>query len=365
MNGALGFTFLITIYTGSTSALNSILRKHPLSTSHHAKRSRIDPICLSLSFTQVSELKTFSAPTQIKQKSMILSPIKKRPLVSIIIPTYNCSRYLPETVRSVIAQTYTNWELIIVDDGSSDDTRKVCDEFLSNQHITYHFRNNAGVSAARNYGYSIAKGDLIAYLDSDDLWEPGNLKDKIEYLERHQQVGLVHGDMQVIDSSSKPTGDVLSGREGAILEDLLLWNGTNIPGPSSILVRREAIDAIGGFDPELSTAADQDFFFRCASMFLVGRVNKVSGSYRVHEDNMHKNIALMERDHIYVYQKARSSGLFHSWAFRQKCFSNLYLILAGSWWVNGNDKQRGLYFLFKSIAAYPPNTLQVFKKLLK
>lgn len=168
--------------------------------------------------------------------------------------------------------------------------------------------------------------------------------------------------MAVIDELSKKTGEVFQGKEGWILNSLLSWNGTNIPAPSSILVKREVVEKIGGFDTRLSTAADQEFFFRVAAEYRVVRVAEPLGLYRVHGGNMHQNIALMERDHIMAYKIARENKLFHSGAFRRKCFAKLYLILAGSWWNEGKSKRRGLNFLLRSFFTHPG---PVIKRMLR
>jgi GT2 family glycosyltransferase len=169
--------------------------------------------------------------------------------------------------------------------------------------------------------------------------------------------------MQIIDEHSIPKEAVLKGNEGNILDDILLWEKCNVPSPSSILVRREVYKTAGGFDPHLSTAADQDFFLRVAGKFKIGRIQLVLGYYREHNHNMHKNVALMEKDHIYVYKKAEKNNYFKSFFFKQLCFSNLYLILAGSWWKNGNNKLRAVYFLIKSFTVYPPNFYKILAKV--
>jgi len=178
------------------------------------------------------------------------------PLISIIIPVYNGEKYLAETIDSVIKQTYTNWELLIVNDGSTDNTKKVIQSFLSSKggsasggkdnRVHYIFQKNAGVSAARNKGYQLSKGVFIAFLDADDLWLPDNLAQKSDYFSQKSSSALVHADMEVIDHNTKRTGIVYKGKEGNILKDLLLWNGCCIPAPSSILVKREVMETVGG-----------------------------------------------------------------------------------------------------------------------
>jgi glycosyltransferase involved in cell wall biosynthesis len=284
------------------------------------------------------------------------------PQVSVIIPAYNAGKYFAETVNSVLAQSFTDIEIIICDDGSTDNTASLAKSF-SDARVKYKYQKNAGVSAARNNGAEIATGKYLAFLDSDDLFHRENISRKVTLLESNSSVSMVFADCDVVDGHSKVTGEKLIGKDENLLEDLLLWNGTVIPGPSSILITREAFEKSGGFDPVFSTAADQDFFFRIAHKYKCARIPEVLTSYRKHDSNMHMNIQLMEHDHIGVYKKAAKAGMFKSDSFQKKCFGNLYLILAGSWWVNGKNKTRAFKFMRKAVANNPRLIFKLFGKL--
>lgn len=285
------------------------------------------------------------------------------PTVSVIIPAYNAGKFLGETVRSVLTQSYTDFEIVICDDGSTDNTAEVAQSF-SDARVKYIRHTNIGVSATRNNGAKNSSGKFLAFLDADDIFYRDNLAKKAEALEKNPAAGMAFADCDVIDGDGKKTGEVLTGKSEDILRHLLLWNGTVIPGPSSILVTREAFEKVNGFDTQFSTAADQDFFFRVAHRFPCVRVSEVLTAYRKHGSNMHMNIALMERDHTGVYEKAATNGLFSSASFRRKCFGNLYLILAGSWWVNGKNKPRGFKFMRKAVAKNPALIFKLFGKLV-
>ncbi len=283
-------------------------------------------------------------------------------LVSIIIPAYNAQKYIRETIQSVLDQTYSNWELIIVNDGSNDNTEEIVERF-NDPRLRYFKQPNAGVSTSRNNGLEMSKGEYIAFLDADDIWLPDNLSEKITFLEHHQDCGLVHGDTQVINEKSEKQKIIYQGKSGWILDDLLLWNGCCIPAPSSILIQRNIIKKTGNWDPQLSTAADQEFFFRVAKNFKIGRIPKVLSLYREHTENMHLNIDRLEKEYILTYIKAEKYGLFKSYIFKKKCFSNLYFIIAGSWWVNENNKVRGIYFIVKALLTYPPFLIKLIAKI--
>ncbi|MFH2141736.1 MAG: glycosyltransferase [Bacteroidota bacterium] len=283
-------------------------------------------------------------------------------MVSVIIPVYNGEKYISETIQSVISQTYTDWELIVVNDGSTDNTLKIVEQYCQkDKRIKLIDKINEGVSVARNTGYLSSKGDFLAFLDADDKWHEKNLSKKIEFLKTNSEIGLIHADMQFIDESSNIKRECYSGKEGNILKSLLLWDGTNIPSPSSILVRREVIQIVGLFDTDLSTAADQEFFFRVASKYKIARIPRVLGFYRFHSTNMHKNIALMEKDHHLAFIKAKNNKLFHSFWFQRRCFSNLFLIIGASWW--SSDKLKSIKWLIKAVLHYPFNIFIVFKKM--
>jgi glycosyltransferase involved in cell wall biosynthesis len=275
-------------------------------------------------------------------------------LVSVIIPAYNAAAFLAETIQSVLAQTYPHFELIVVNDGSTDDTLRIAESFLSDTRVRCISITNAGVSAARNAGFAQSKGSLVAFLDADDVWLPDNLLCKVNLLAHHPEAVLAHAPVENIEANSQRTGVINAGKDGKVLHDLLSWKHTVVPGPSSILVRRTAIEEVNGFDEALSTAADQDIFFRLAETGAFSMCNEVLSLYRLHPNNMHRNITRMESDHLQVYRKAAMRNAFGSKAFKQRCFSNLYLILAGSWWKNGGNKPRALWFMMRAVLIHPP-----------
>jgi glycosyltransferase involved in cell wall biosynthesis len=288
------------------------------------------------------------------------------PLVSVIIPAYKAGNYLRETVQSVQNQTYEHFELLIIDDGSPDDQAKtVADLVAKDTRIQYIKQENGGVASARNNGYHLSKGAFLAFLDADDIWLADNLASKIEKFATDEAFGLVHSDKAIIDEHSQLTGAIKHGKEGHLLDDLLAWNGTCIPTPSSILVKREVLEKVGLFDLKLSNAADQEFFFRVAHQYKIGRVARVTWRYRIHSNNMHSNIPVMEHDALRAYYLAEKNQLFKSKSFRNQCFSNMYLIMGASWWGDGNNKSQGIKYLLKAIWTYPPNIKKVFQKFTK
>jgi glycosyltransferase involved in cell wall biosynthesis len=208
----------------------------------------------------------------------------------------------------------------------------------------------------------ISTGKYVAFLDSDDVWLSNNLELKIKKLESGN-FGLVHSDAMLIDECSQTKDGVLTGEEGELLDSLLLWNSAQVPGPSSILVKRKVIEEIGLFDINLSTAADKEFFIRIAAKYSFGRVGQITWKYRIHSQNMHNNLPLMEHDVLYMYEKASRMNLFRDQQFERKCYSNMYMILAKSWIGNGKNLKKGFYFLIKSIRSNPAILIKTLRQI--
>lgn len=191
------------------------------------------------------------------------------PQVSVIIPTYNRAWILPEAVDSVLAQDYPAFELIVVDDGSSDDTVDVLAAYRDR--LTLIRRQNRGVSAARNTGIRAASGPLIAFLDSDDFWLPGKLAEQVAFLQRHPRSMICQTEEIWIRNGirvnpgkrhRKPRGDIFERS----LELCLV-------SPSAVMLRRRLLDQVGLFDESLPACEDYDLWLRVASRWPVERLD--------------------------------------------------------------------------------------------
>lgn len=288
-------------------------------------------------------------------------------IVSIIIPAFNAAEYIRETIDSIQNQSFVDWELIFIDDGSTDRTAEIVESYkIRDGRIHYFFQKNSGVSEARNNGVRRARGIYIAFLDADDYWHPNNLEVKLNYLDVNKNVDWVYSDIATVNSNSVIIGEII-GTDEFLFDHLLLWDRAVIPGPSSNLILRRSCFSNSNeikFDQNLSTAADQDFCFNIAHKFIGKRIPEILCYYRILSDSMSRNIITVEKDHIYVYRKAEKAGLFKSFIFKQKCFSNMYLILAGSWWINGNNKKKGFLFMMRGLITYPFNIIKIFNKFL-
>lgn len=204
--------------------------------------------------------------------------------VSVVTPTYNRARFLPDAVASVLAQTYDDLELIIVDDGSSDETREVLEPYLADRRVRYFYQENQGQSHARNLALKQATGDFIAFLDSDDLWAPDKLEKQLAVLCADSEVDIVHGDEAIIDEN----GEVISLEKmrrysGRITRYLLADNSVSI---TTALVRRRCFDEMGGFDTSVGVADDYELWLRFSARYCYHYEPGIVASYRVMADQI-------------------------------------------------------------------------------
>jgi len=213
-------------------------------------------------------------------------------LVSVIMPNFNGARFLGEAIGSVLAQTYRPVELIVVDDGSTDGSRQAIGRYGDG--VTLIALAHTGLPGrVRNRGLLAARGGLVAFLDSDDLWLPEKLALQVAYLEARPEVGLVHSNLQVIDGAGRYVRDIFLGCAGSrgLSDDdpepsfVQLLNGDSGVWTSSVLVRRHVLDRVGGFDETLTVAEDYDLWIRIAREFRIGFVPDALAKHRKHGGN--------------------------------------------------------------------------------
>jgi len=217
------------------------------------------------------------------------------PLISVVIPTFNYGRFLGDAIRSVLRQTYDNIEVLVVDDGSTDETPEVVSEFTNL--ITYIWQQNAGQSVARNIGIYESKGSLIAFLDADDFWEPSKIQMQYELLS--DKCGFIYCGARTFQSYSNETINVLDPLfRGNCTNEFIKNPGVQIvtAGESSVLVRKDIAERVGGFDKRLSISAGYDFYRRCSNITEFDFVDETLVNYRSHGSNISLNKKLYVSD---------------------------------------------------------------------
>ena len=250
------------------------------------------------------------------------------PRVSVIIPTYNRAGLLRMALESVLAQTHSSIQVIVVDDGSTDETAGMLAEYSGR--VTHIRQANAGISRARNHGLEVAQGDYINFLDDDDTMMPRKIERQAAVLAARPEVGLVHCRYCYLDRAGQPLGRVGLLPQKDVLRELLLHNFMWMGGP---LIRRDCLGRVGAFDVGLSAAADYDLWLRIAAGgFQFACIQEPLGGYRVHRGSMVTDIARVEQDVMIALDKAfaspytpadlatirdRSYGTWYSWLARR------------------------------------------------
>lgn len=184
----------------------------------------------------------------------------KNPLVSVVIPVFNGASFIVRAVESVLVQTWKDAEIIIIDDGSTDDTQGVLSQFANRSNLTCLHQDNAGPAQARNVGIKAATGDYIAFLDCDDIWFPDKLETQVTILREKSQSGLVHANYEVIDRMGRVIQHAKAGQSCDSLHKA--FSGGHAPLLSTTVVSRVLLERVGGFDSKLWVSEDSDLILR-------------------------------------------------------------------------------------------------------
>lgn len=207
------------------------------------------------------------------------------PKVSVVIPAYNCERFISTAIESVLGQTYGDYEIIVVNDGSTDKTDEVLSRYASK--IKKIYQPNKGPAEARNTGIANSEGGYIAFLDQDDAWLPEKLRMQVEVMEKNNKLGLVYTDTYVLKDKEFGNADCLCRRSfqtrqphrGSVIEYLFL---DNFIATSSVMVRKECFSEIGMFDPSVVPSEDYDRWLRIAADYEIDFVDAPLVKFRDH-----------------------------------------------------------------------------------
>lgn len=232
---------------------------------------------------------------QEQAKNMQQSIARYDPKVSIIMPVYNGERYVVDAIESALTQAYTNFEVVIIDDGSQDNSAEIIRPYLSDPRVRYIEQGNQGVAAARNAALSIARGEYVGFLDQDDLWSPNKLARQVVYMQAHPECAMVHARQAYIDDTGNPILDYpedwVRTLEGRCFRDLFIVNGIAV---LTVLMRRDILQRVGGFNPEIPRTDDYELWMRIAHDYPIGFMDEVLAHYRVHGGNTSHDHLKME-----------------------------------------------------------------------
>ncbi|MCW1908061.1 MAG: glycosyltransferase [Candidatus Saccharibacteria bacterium] len=269
--------------------------------------------------------------------------------VDIIIPTYNGLPWLEKTVRSVLDQTYKNFTLYIIDDGSTDKTAAYV-KALKDKRVRYLHKANGGQSTARNVGIKASTSPLLAFLDSDDIWYPTKLEKQVAIMEKKPKVGMVYGHYYLIDEADEIITYLQIWKRGRIFDDLL--NGNIIAGSASmVLIRREVFDTLGLFKEDFLIGEDWEMWLRIANSYDIDFVPEIIAGLRHRHDGMQKNYKKMADGLVYAYGYIVHEFRMKGW--RKRRFANATLYTATELYMRAGFRTKAKITLLKLFAQSP------------
>lgn len=250
--------------------------------------------------------------------------MKKQPKVSVIIPTYNRAKIIHKTIESALSQTFRNFEVIIVDDGSEDDTRSIVEQYNG---VKYIYQPHRNVSCARNNGISHANGEYIAFLDSDDVWLPMKLEKQVRFLNT-SEVAMVHTDRHLICMPNNRRSQLLPTPQKLANDRHHLLSGTsNIA--MTVMVKKEVLEEIGCFDEALTTTQDIDLWYRIAKSYEIALISdQLMYSYKYEDSLCASNFEQKYTDRLTVYQRLLQDDhpLINKEEFQQRMINTAYAL---------------------------------------
>lgn len=213
---------------------------------------------------------------------------EKKGLVSVVTATYNMGHYLLLSIASALNQTYKNLEVLVVDDGSTDNTRELMQKFKDERRIHYIYQENKGQAAAKNRGIQESSGEFIAFLDADDIWKPEKIEKQLNLLQKSKKIGVVYSDVEYMDEIGKSveTEPYKKYYSGKVTNQLFIDNFVNF---SSAIARRECFERFGVFDERLPMSIDWDLWLRFSLEYEFAFLNEKAFYYRLWSGQMSHN----------------------------------------------------------------------------
>lgn len=210
--------------------------------------------------------------------------MQKKPLVSIVLPVFNAQTHASEAIKSILRQTYSNFELIIIEDASTDKTRKVVREYTDTRVRFLANTDHLGVTKSLNRGLEATKGEYIARMDADDIALPTRLETQVKFLENHPEIGVVGTGVELIDAKGKRIGIKGFDQTHAQLKNTLLRRNPLIH--PTVMFRRILIEDYGGYDEVLDGAEDYDLWLRLAKHTYIVNLPDLLLKYRIHQESV-------------------------------------------------------------------------------
>ncbi|MEQ9553739.1 MAG: glycosyltransferase [Coleofasciculus sp. G3-WIS-01] len=289
-------------------------------------------------------------------------------LISVIIPAYNAEKTIEETVESVLNQTFTDFELLIIDDGSQDSTLDIIKR-ISDPRIQVFSYPNGGANISRNRGLAQAGGEYVAFLDADDLWTPDKLEAQLSALQTNPQAAVAYSWTSFIDESGNFLHKgICSTDTGNVYAKLLLVNF--LESGSNPLIRRQALVKIDGFDESLPACQDTDLYLRLAEHYLFTVVPKIQVFYRRSSQSVSSNIVNLELAWLTILERAFTNAPQSLQYLKRHSLANLYKSITYKALSGIPERKQGFLAikLFANAIRFDPFLLKrriIWKVLLK
>ncbi len=303
--------------------------------------------------------------------NQVVFELEANPLISVIIPCYKGEQFIGEAIESVLAQTYQNFEIIVVDDGSPDDSVLIVNQYVKDSRVKYVYQENQGVAAARNRGIQKSVGACLVFLDQDDRLLPNAFEIGLRSLKDHSNCGFVFGQSYLTNAKGAPLiyaslERAASGEPSCDYEALIGGTGPTICPPSVILFRRSVVEQVGGFNPAFGMADDYDIYLNVVKQVPIHFHGAVIAAYRQHgENNSHHTLQMrddvlkvMNAQKTYLaehpqYQAAAAAGEVH-WRY---CFTVILIHMIVKHFFQGQWKS--VFRLSASLVKLPTFPLSV------
>jgi glycosyltransferase involved in cell wall biosynthesis len=277
-----------------------------------------------------------------------------KPLISVIIPAYNAEKTILRTIESVLSQTYSNFELIVINDGSTDDTLNLITKIKDNR-LKIHSFENAGLPSARNRGIKLSSGEFISFIDADDLWSPDKLESQLQALQSKLSAAVAYSWTLLIDDK----GHLLKVLdpiyyEGDVYRELLI--GCFITSGSNVLIRKKCIEKVGLFDPSLKSAADWEYWIRLGKSWPFALVPRYQILYRVHSESISCNVESVKGDILKVVDRVYLSAPLKYQPLKRKSMSTAHQYLTSLYLLRetGLHWEKEASMNFKTSIKYYP-----------
>lgn len=277
--------------------------------------------------------------------------MSSNPLVSVITPTFNRADYLPFAVESVLSQSVSDFELIVIDDGSTDGTAELMERYLADSRIRYLKQENQGQSVARNRGIAEARGQFICFLDSDNAWVSTKLETSLKAFEENPEADIVYGDFITIDGEGHEHGvNRMARYSGRITPQLLRDNFVSM---NTTMTRKRCFDEMGGFDSADRLAEDYGLWLRFSTRYQFLYVPAVLGYYRVMENQISSDKESRFRANEQLVQsflKAYPSAVTRGEARRGLSY---FFIRKGRYEYSSGQRRQAFRSLLRSLSKDP------------